>query len=443
MLRDRPSAAGAATVHEIDGDVREVRENRMADKSWERTGRPELPEVEPGAGFSQLAGVRVLDLSTSIAGPYAGMLLGDLGANVVKVERSGGDDARAWGPPFLDGESLWFLSVNRNKRSVFLDYASPPGAAVLRRLIEKADVLLVNQPRRVLEKLGLAPDALTRSFPRLVYVAVTGFGLAGERADRTCYDLIAEGWSGVMDLTGPADGEPQRIGAPAADMLAGQDAALAATAALLERERTGRGRIVDIALVDSMTRFLTCRIVPYLGSGEVPRRSGGKDSVLAIYQAFETADEPITLALGNDNIWRRFWAAVDDAAFGDDPGFATNAMRRARREEIVARIQSIFLTQPRDHWLEAFRAARVPAGPINRIDEAVADPELRRRGLFYNLRTERGLIPLVGTGFQIDGRANVPRLPPPRLGEHTAEVLEEWIGLDRQGLQELLDADDA
>ena len=416
----------------------------MAGGSLEKTARPDLPEVEPGPGFGQLAGTRVLDLSTSIAGPYAGMLLGDLGAEVVKVERpERGDDVRAWGPPFLDGESLWFLAVNRNKKSVFLNYASPPGAAVLRRLIGQADVLLVNQPRRVLEKLGLAPHALTQSFPRLVYIAVTGFGLAGERADWTCYDLIAEGWSGVMDLTGPADAEPQKIGAPAADMLAGQDAALAAVAALLERERTGRGRIIDVALVDSMTRFLACRIVPYLGSGEVPTRSGGKDSVIAIYQAFETADEPLSLALGNDGIWRRFWAAVGDPVFGDDPGFATNAMRRARRQEIVARIQAILRARPRDHWLEVLRAARVPAGPINRIDEVVADPELRRHGLFYNLRSDRGLVPLVGTGFQIDGHANVPRMPPPRLGEHTADVLEEWIGLDRQGLQELVDANDA
>ena len=416
----------------------------MAGRASEKTvALPDLPEVEPGAGFGQLAGTRVLDLSTSIAGPYAGMLLGDLGAEVVKVERPGGDDARAWGPPFLDGESLWFIAVNRNKKSIALDYAWPSGAAVLRRLIGEADVLLLNQPRRVLEKLGLAPDALTQSFPRLVYVAVTGFGLTGARAERTCYDLIAEGWSGVMDLTGPADAEPQKIGAPAADMLAGQDAALAAVAALLERERTGRGRIIDVALVDSMTRFLACRIVPYLGSGEVPTRSGGKDSVIAIYQAFETVDEPLTLALGNDGIWRRFWAAVGDGAVGDDAGFATNAMRRARRQEIVARIQAILRTRPRDHWLEVLRAARVPAGPINRIDEVVADPELRRHGLFYNLRSDRGLVPLVGTGFQIDGHANVPRMPPPRLGEHTADVLEEWIGLDRQGLQDLVDANDA
>ncbi|SDB75002.1 CaiB/BaiF CoA transferase family protein [Belnapia rosea] len=391
-----------------------------------------LPLLAAGAGaFDLLDGVRVLDLTTSIAGPYAGMLLGDLGAEVVKVERPGaGDDARAWGPPFLDGESLWFVAVNRNKRSVTLDITSAAGAEVLRGLIGQADVLLVNQPARSLAKLGLAPEQLRAARPELIHVSITGFGLTGERADHAGYDLIAEGYSGVMDLTGTPESEPQKVGAPTADMLAGQDAAMAAMAALFARAHTGRGRSIDIALTDSMTRFLTCRIVPFLGSGEVPRRSGGRDSVIAIYQAFETADEPITLGLGNDGVWRRFWEAVGRPERGRDPSHGSNALRRAHRAAIVADIQDILRGRPRAEWLAAFAAARVPAGPINRVDQVVADPALIARGLFYQVEAQGTAMPQVGTGILLDGAANRPRLPPPRLGADTAAVLGEWLGLD-------------
>lgn len=388
-------------------------------------GLPSTPEGR----FSLLEGVRVLDLTSSVAGPYAAMLLGDLGADVVKVERpGGGDDARAWGPPFLHGESLWFLAVNRNKRSVALDTASEAGTATLRAMIEKADVMLVNQPPRVLRKLGLDAASARAIRQDLIHVAITGFGLDGARADHTCYDLIAEGHSGVMDLTGLPGSEAQKVGAPAADMLAGQDAAMATIAALFARSRTGEGRSIDIALVDSMTRFLACRIVPYLGSGELPRRSGGRDSVIAVYQAFETADEPITLGLGNDAIWTRFWQAVGRPDYGADPRFATNADRRAHRPAIAAEIQALLHTRPRAHWLAVLSAARIPAGPINRVDEVSADPALHQRGLFYSLDTPDGPVPQVGTGIRLDGVSNGARRPPPHLGADTDEVLHEWLG---------------
>ncbi len=389
-----------------------------------------LPRVRPGCGFDLLAGVRVLDLTGSIAGPYATMLLGDFGADVLKVERPGsGDDTRGWGPPFLEGESLWFLAVNRNKRSLTLEWGDEAGAALLRDLIAKADVMVVNQPPAVLAKLGIAVEQVRAIRPDLIYVAITGFGLSGERADRTCYDLIAEGYSGVMDLTGELSDGPQKVGAPAADMLAGQDAAMAVMAALVARGRTGQGRVIDVALVESMTRFLACRIVPYLGSGEVPRRSGGKDSVIAIYQAFETADEPMTLALGNDAIWHRFWQVVGQPGYAADPGMARNADRRAQRTRIVADIQALLATQKRAHWLALCAKARVPAGPINRVDELAHDPALHARGLLYQLEANGRVIPQVGTGIQLDGAANVPRRAPPRLGEDTEDVLADWLGL--------------
>jgi crotonobetainyl-CoA:carnitine CoA-transferase CaiB-like acyl-CoA transferase len=399
-----------------------------------------LPHLATGPGFDLLAGVRVLDLTGSVAGPYATMLLGDFGADVLKVERPGrGDDTRGWGPPFLEGESLWFLAVNRNKRSLTLEWGKAGGAELLRDLIAKADVMVVSQPPAVLAKLGIAVEQARAIRPDLIYCAITGFGLTGERADQTCYDLIAEGYSGVMDLTGELSDGPQKIGAPAADMLAGQDAAMAVMAALVARGRTGQGRVIDVALVDSMTRFLACRIVPYLGSGEVPRRSGGKDSVIAIYQAFDTADEPMTLALGNDAIWHRFWQAVGQPGYAADPGMACNADRRAQRGRIVADIQALLATQKRAHWLAVCARARVPAGPINRVDELAQDTALHARGLLYQLEANGRAIPQVGTGIHLDGAANVPCRAPPRLGEDSDDALADWLGLrpaDLAGLRE-------
>ena len=397
-----------------------------------------LPAVRTGPGFDLLDGVRVLDLTTSVAGPYATLLLADLGAEVIKVERPGsGDDARAWGPPFLDAESLWFLSVNRKKQSKTLDTTSDAGRTVLHDLVRACDVVIVNQIPRTARKLGLDAATLTALRSDLIYVSITGFGLAGERADLACYDLIAEGYSGVMDLTGAPESEPQKIGAPAADMLAGEDAALATVAALFARMTTGRGRVIDVSLTESMTRFLACRIVPYLGSGEVPRRSGAKDSVIAIYQTFETADEPITLGLANNGIWVRFWQAVGDPGFGADPRYDSNAKRRATRPAIVAHIQALLRQRPRAEWLALFRDARVPAGPINRVDEVASDPHLAARGLFYRLVDGRREVPQVGTGFWLDGAANVPRSAPPRLGEHTQSVLKSVLGYSDERIQAL------
>jgi crotonobetainyl-CoA:carnitine CoA-transferase CaiB-like acyl-CoA transferase len=387
-----------------------------------------LPRVQPGAGWTFLQGVRVLDLTTSVAGPFATQLLADFGADVVKLERPGaGDDSRAWGPPFLDDESLWFVSVNRNKRSLALDIAQPEGAAVLRDLIAKCDVMVLNQPPRVTRKLGIDADTVHGIRPDIVYVSITGYGLDGARADWPGYDLIAEGYSGIMDMTGEPDGGPQKIGAPAADMLAGQDAALATVAALFERSRSGRGRVIDVALVDSMTRFLACRIVPYLGSGEPLRRDGGRASVIAVYQPFDTADEPITLGLGNDNLWRRFWTTVGRPERAEDPTTATNKVRRARRAEIVAEIQALLKTRPRAHWLKLLGDARIPCGPINRLDETSADAELVARGLFYCLDDGERHVPQVGIGIRIDGSAATARRMPPRLGEHSEDILRELL----------------
>jgi len=357
---------------------------------------------------------------------------------VLKVERpSQPDDSRAWGPPFLDGESLWFLSVNRNKRGVAIDYGQVAGHALLMRLVAQADVVILNLVGRVQKKLGLDAESLAAVNSKLIHVSVTGFGIDGQRADLPCYDLIAEGWSGVMDMTGEPDSPPQKVGTPAADLLAGHDAAMAVMAALLRRSRDGRGCVVDVSMMESMSRFMAPRLVPYLGTGELMRRSGGRDSVIAIYQVFETADEPMTLALGNDAIWRRFWAAVGEPEVADTVDYATNALRRAARETIVKRISSLLLTQPRAHWLLVLGEARVPAGPIQRLDQFATDPELRERGFLYASLRGDLRIPQVGLGIRFDGCTEGSQVPPPVLGADTEAVLESWLSLGAEEIAQL------
>ena len=385
-----------------------------------------------------LAGVRVLDLTSSIAGPYAGQLLADLGATVVKVERpETGDDARAWGPPFLRDESLWFLSVNRGKQSVTLDFSAPQGLEVLRKLVSQCDVILLNLVARAQRKLKLDAASLRTLNPRLIHVSLTGFGLRSQRADLPCYDLIAEGYSGVMDLTGEPDASPQKVGTPAADLLAGHDAALAVLAALLRRQRDGAGCEIDISMVESMSRFMAPRLIPYLGSGQLSRRSGGRDSVIAVYQVFDTADEPMTLGLGNDAIWKRFWEAVGSPEVALNPAFASNVERRNRRTEIVDLIAGLLRSRPRAHWLDLLARARVPAGPIHRLDQLANDPVLREAGFVYRSEGPDGPIPQVGLGIRFDGRSEGTGMPPPKLGAHTDLVLRSWLDCNPAELQQL------
>ena len=397
-----------------------------------------LPAPPAGTPLALLKGVTVLDLTTSIAGPYAAMLLSDMGAEVIKIERPGkGDDCRAWGPPFLDGESLWFMSVNRNKQSVTLDYTSAAGRAVLHDIVRKVDVVIVNLTDRVQKKLGVDHAALSALRGDLVHVSLSGFGLKGARKDFPCYDLIAEGYSSVMDLTGEPDSPPQKIGTPAADLIAGMDAVYATLAALFDRQRSGKGHKIDIAMIDSMTRFMSPRIVPYLGSGIVPHRTGTRDSVISVYQTFDTKDRPITLGLGNDGIFKRFWQAVGQPAVAEDPRYATNAARCGVRAEIVEKIQTVLRTQTREHWLKLFVEHKVPAGPVNSADEVASDPQLMARGLFYTARNGEQRIPQVGLGIAIDDNHVSYRSAPPRLGEHNDKVLGEWLGYSGAKLAQL------
>jgi crotonobetainyl-CoA:carnitine CoA-transferase CaiB-like acyl-CoA transferase len=397
-----------------------------------------LPKVSASTGFSHLSGVRVLDLSTSVAGPYAAQLLGDFGANVVKIEKPGtGDDARHWGPPFLNGASLWYLSVNRNKHSMVLDINQAEGLEILMQMLELTDVLILNMTPRVQQKLGIDFPKLEQRFPKLIHASLTGFGLTGQRRDDPCYDLIAEGYSGIMDLTGEIESDPQKVGTPAADMLAGQDLAMAVLAALNSRHQTGTGCSVDISMHASMTRFMAPRVSSYLGSAELPRRSGGKDSVIAIYQVFDTFDAQLSLGLGNDAIWKRFWEAVGDVSFGEQPQFSSNAGRREHRQTIVTRIAEILRTKPRDEWLALFSKSRIPSGPINRVDEVVRDEDLLDKSFFYASESSYGLVPQIGLGIGMNGQQNVHRKSPPALGEDTDTILNDWLSLDAEHISKL------
>lgn len=398
-----------------------------------------LPLRQEQSSLNLLQGIRVLDLTTSVAGPYATQLLADLGAQVLKIEKPGaGDDTRAWGPPFIGRQSLWFASVNRNKESMTLDVRHPEGRAIVDRLVADSDVVVLNMVDGVQAKLGLDAARLRSINGRLIHVSLTGFGLTGSRADSPCYDLIAEGYSSVMDLTGEPDDGPQKVGTPAADLLAGQDVALATLAAIIERQRTGLGRAIDVSMVESMVRFMSPRIVPYLGSGEPVTRSGGRDSVIAIYQVFDTADEPITLGLGNDAIWRRFWRAVERPEYGECEEFATNATRREQRAKIVAEVSRILSTRERADWLSLFAQHRIPAGPINRVDQVVADDVLREKQMFYAVQGADGRIPQVGLGIRFDGESNVHRSAPPELGCDTGNVLRRRLGFSEEEVARLV-----
>ncbi|CAM3945950.1 Formyl-coenzyme A transferase [Bordetella tumbae] len=400
----------------------------------------ELPMVDK-EGHDLLGGMCVVDLSTSVAGPYATQLLADFGATVIKVEKSGaGDDARQWGPPFLHGESPWFLSVNRNKHSVMLDLTRPEGLAVLEKLLAKADVLVLNMTEPVQKKLGIDYARLGAKFPRLIHASLTGFGLRGARSHLPCYDLIAEGYSGVMDLTGEAQNDPQKVGTPAADLLAGQDVAMAVMAAYAARQNTGQGAQIDVSMQASMTRFMAPRLVSYLSSDELPRRSGGKDSVIAIYQVFDTADRQISLGLGNDAIWRRFWSAVGQPEIGENPRYKSNADRRLHREEIVAKIAEILITRTRDEWLDILGEHRIPAGPINGLDDVARDEELLQQRFLYQAQAANGPVPQVGLGIAINGKTAVHRKAPPVLGEDTEAILSGMLALTSADIKRLREA---
>jgi len=393
------------------------------------------------AAGGPLEGIRVVDVSTSYAGPTATMYLGDMGADVVKVERpGGGDDARTWGPPFVGSESAWFLSANRNKRSVCIDLSGAGGRELLMRLLGSADVFVENLNPGKLRQLGLHPEDVRERCPALVYCAVSGFGLDGPDHDRPGYDLIAQARSGLMSVTGARGGMPQRVSTALSDVVAGMICAFAVSAALVRRERSGEGELIDVSLLEGDLALMAPRIAAFAAGDAEPRPSGGTDSVLSVYQPFETADAPIVLAVGNDRMWQRCCGVLELDRLADDPGLATNAGRRERRDEVIAAIAERMRSRPAGDWLERFAQAGVPCQPVQHLSEVVADRQVVARGAIgTHEHPAAGPYRAVRAPWRLASTDRGPEAPPPVLGAHTLEVLAE-AGLDEAERRTLLEA---
>jgi formyl-CoA transferase len=380
-----------------------------------------------------LAGIRVLDLSRVLAGPWCTQLLGDLGADVIKIERPGvGDDTRHWGPPWHgEGErrvAAYFLAANRGKRSAAIDFATDDGAALVRRLAGQCDVVVENFKVGGLARFGLDAAALRAANPKLIVASITGFGQDGPYATRAGYDYIIQGMGGLMSVTGRPDGEPgggpMRVGVAVADLFTGLYAAVAILAALHRRGKTGEGAHIDLALFDVQLAMLANQASNALVSGEDPPRQGNTHPNIVPYQPFEAADRPIIIAIGNDRQFARLAEMCSHPEWASDERFATNGARVANRAEIVRLIADCIAHKTAAEWFEKLDAAGIPAGPINRVGQALADVQAQHRAMVRTI----GGAPLVGSPVRIDGTRTDSDLPPPALGEHTEEVLRE-LGL--------------
>lgn len=374
-----------------------------------------------------LEGIRVVDISGSFAGPYCSMLLGDLGADVVKVERpGGGDECRTWGPPFVKGESAWFLSVNRNKRSIALSLKEKRGVEVLKRLVAKSDVFIENLRPSALDRSGFAWKDLEAVNPRLVYCALTGFGLTGPRRDAPAYDLIAEGFGGIMSVSTPEGERPLKVGTAVADIVAAMLASSAIASALFARERTGVGGLLDCSLLDGQVAFMAPRLVSAWAGGEPQRCLGGSESPIAIYRSFRARDGWLNLGVGNDEIWGRFCRtlALDDLLA--DPELGSNKARKGHQERIFRRIEEVLPSRTVAEWVEILSKAGVPVGPVQDCGQVGEDPQVLARGLKQEIEHPvAGKVPVTAPPWVFSGERPAIRRPPPRLGEHTREVLSE------------------
>lgn len=380
-----------------------------------------------------LKGIRVIELARILAGPWAGQMLADLGADVIKVENpDGGDDTRKWGPPFVtgkDGENLsaaYYHACNRGKRSVAIDFSTPEGAATLKELVATADVLIENFKLGGLKKYGLDYESLREINPRLVYCSITGFGQTGPYAARAGYDFIIQGMSGLMSITGPTGGEPQKVGVAVTDIFTGLYSVIAIQAALRHAEKTGQGQHIDMALFDAQISVLANQNLNFLVSGNSPVQMGNAHPNIAPYEVLPVRDGHFILAVGNDGQFRKFCAVVGLGELADDPDFSTNAARVANRERLRARIVERLKDFDREPLLVDLEKAGVPASPINTIGQMFADPQAIARGMRLDLDDGRGnTLPSVRAPMFMSETPLTYERPSPRLGEHTAEILAE------------------
>jgi crotonobetainyl-CoA:carnitine CoA-transferase CaiB-like acyl-CoA transferase len=404
--------------------------------------------VKPGA----LSGLKVLDLSRVLAGPWASQLLADLGADVVKVERpKTGDDTRMWGPPWLkDGngdstkESAYYSSANRNKRSLAVDLSSIEGQSLVKQLAEKADVFIENFKVGGLKAYGLDYESLKVINPRLIYCSITGFGQTGPYATRPGYDFLIQGLGGMMSVTGRADGTagegPVKVGVALTDVMTGLYATIAIQAAIAHRENSGEGQYIDVALLDVQTACLVNQAANYLNGGGVPQRMGNAHPNIVPYQDFPTADGYMIITAGNNNQFNNMCQVLGREEWSQLPRFATNPERVKHRDELVALIGEVTLTRTTDDWVNAMSKAGVPCGPINTIDRVFGDPQVQHRGMQIEMEHGSGaLIPLVANPINLSASPVSYRRPPPELGQHSKEVLEQWLGMSSAQVSALHD----
>jgi len=392
----------------------------------------------PARSRAPLAGVRVIDLTRILAGPFGSMFLGDMGAEVIKIEEPAkGDDTRGW-PPFVGGEATYFLSVNRNKKSLTLNMKAPEGRAILKKLVAKADVVVENFRPGTMERLSLGYDNLRALNSRLIYCSISGFGESGPEASRPGYDLIVQGEAGIMDITGFPDGPPVKVGNSIADLVAGMSAAQGITLALLARERSGRGQKVEIGMLDVMASLLTYQAGLYWNAGGRPTRRGNQHPSIVPYEVFQAQDAYLTLGVANNSLWEKTCRALGREDLARDPRFDSEANRVTSRDALVPILNDVFGTRPADEWLERLNQAGVPVGKIKTVAEVCESPHLKARGMVVKLpHPKAGSITVMGVPVRLWGTPGAPTVPPPLLGQHTDEILTRLLRIPKAKVEKL------
>ena len=388
-----------------------------------------------------LDGLTVLDFTRVLSGPYCTMQLADMGARVIKVEQPGkGDDTRAWGPPFVNGESAYFLSINRNKESLTLDLKSAAARDVIDRLLARTDVLVENFRPGTMARLGLGYEEIAARFPRLVYCSISGFGQTGPRSREAGYDAVVQAEGGLMSITGDAAGTPYRLGVAISDIVSGMFAAQGIAFALLARERTGKGQLVDVGMLDATVALLTYQAGNYFATGTTPGRMGNRHPTIVPYETFEAADGDFVIAVGNDEQWRRLCVAADLAPLAGDDRFATNRARMANYEVLRPLLATRLATASRREWVEKLRGAGVPCGSVRDVAEVLMDPHIDARGMVQLIEhAVAGAVRVTGVPINLSETPGSVRTAPPRLGEHTTAILEE-VGVTAAEIEKLRSA---
>jgi formyl-CoA transferase len=386
-----------------------------------------------------LTGIRVLDLTRVLAGPYCTMFLGDLGAEVVKVEQPGvGDDTRGWGPPFTGGESAYFLCINRNKKSITVDLKRKEGIDLVRRLASFADVLIENFRPGTMERLGLGEENLRSLNPKLIYASLSGFGADGPMSDVPGYDLIVQAWGGLMSITGAPEGEPTKVGVAIIDLVAGLMLGKSIAAALFARQKHGIGQKIDTSLLEAEVASLINAGSNYLVGGKVPSRWGNAHPTIVPYQSFQTADSYLVIGVASEGIWHRFCQALGQTELADDARFAKNADRVENRAALIAILREMFRRHDNEHWLKLLNEAEVPCAPIQTIDQVFAAPQVRHRDMLVEVQhPTAGTVRMAGIPVKFSVTPASIRLPPPMLGQHTNEVLSSWLGMNGLEIEQL------